>query len=289
MPDAAIIIPHYNDTERLLRCLAVLMPSVSACRAGIEVVVVDNASTQSLEPVRAVYPDLRILTEPEKGAAAARNRGARETTAPYLFFLDADCVPYPDWVETALRVKSRADVVGGQVSVFDETPGPRSGAEAFETVFAFDNRSYIEKKGFSGTGNLLTRRDVFEAVGDFRPGMSEDMDWGDRVKAKGFTMVYEHALHVEHPTRSTWQALRHKWRRINAENFGLIDGGPASRLKWSLRGVAMLPSILVHGLRILRTPRLRGAREKAVAIGTLARLRILRCGWMLRQAITGRV
>ncbi len=287
MSDVAIIIPHYNDTERLLRCLTTLMPLVSAHNEDIDVVVVDNASTHSLEAVRAAYPDLRLVTEPRKGAAEARNRGARETTAPYLFFLDADCVPHANWLETALKVRSRADAVGGRISVFDETPAPRSGAEAFETVFAFDNRGYVEKKGFSVTANLLTRRDVFDDVGDFVPGLSEDLDWCRRATAKGYTLVYEDTLHVGHPTRSDWAALRHKWQRINAESFGLIGNGPAARFKWGLRGLAMLPSILVHCARILTAQQLCGAREKAVALATLVRLRTLRCGWMLRQAITG--
>ena len=288
MSDVVVIIPHYNDTTRLLRCLDALMPLVSAQDEDVEVVVVDNNSTQSLEPVRKAYPDLRLIVESKKGAAEARNRGARETTAPHLFFLDADCVPHEDWLTTALSVRTRADVIGGRVSVFDETPAPRSGAEAFETVFAFNNRGYVENKGFSVTANLLTRRDVFEAVGDFIVGLSEDFDWCQRATAKGYTLIYEDSLHVGHPTRSDWAALRHKWSRINAESFGLIGGGGTARLKWGLRGLAMLPSILVHGVRILTAPQVPKLAEKATALLTLTRLRILRCGWMLRQAFTGR-
>ena len=85
MADAAIIIPHFNDVTRLTRCLAALLPTVPP---GVEVVVVDNGSTESLDPVRAAWPDLRIVTEDRKGAYAARNRGVAETTAQRLFFLD---------------------------------------------------------------------------------------------------------------------------------------------------------------------------------------------------------
>ncbi|AEI96546.1 glycosyltransferase family 2 protein [Roseobacter litoralis] len=286
MSDVAIVIPHYNDVTRLLRCLAALIPQAEAYRA--EVIVVDNSSSQSLEPLRVSYPGLRIVTEPLKGAAAARNRGARDTTAAYLFFLDADCVPHPDWLETALNIRSTADVVGGRVSVFDETPAPRSGAEAFETVFAFDNRGYVENKGFSVTANLLTRRDVFEDVGEFVPGLSEDFDWCRRATGKGYSLVYDDTLHVSHPTRSDWAALHRKWQRINAESFGLIGTGVVARITWSLRGLAMPVSIVVHSMRILTTSRLHGMRERAAAFATLARLRIQRCGWMLRQALTGR-
>ena len=87
--------------------------------------------------------------ETEKGAAVARNRGVAETTAPRLFFIDADCIPAPDWLAVGREVAVRADLIGGRVDVFDETPAPRSGAEAFETVFAFNFRKYIEVQGFS--------------------------------------------------------------------------------------------------------------------------------------------
>ena len=62
--------------------------------------------------------------------------------------MGADCVPATDWVATARKTAPAADLTGGRVDVFDETPPPRSGAEAFEAVFAFDFKSYIEKKGF---------------------------------------------------------------------------------------------------------------------------------------------
>lgn len=289
--EAVVIIPHYNDVDRLMRCLEALMPMVDAANAAarrVEVMVVDNASTHSLDRVHAAYPDLPVVIEPKKGAAEARNRGIRETTAPRLFLLDADCLPGPDWIKVGLEVAGDADLVGGRVSVFDETPAPRSGAEAFETVFAFNFRNYVEKKGFSGTGNLLTRRDVFEAVGDFIPGLSEDLNWCHRATALGYTLVYEDRLQVGHPTRSDWSALHRKWERINAESFGLIGTGPVARLKWALRGIAMLPSIGVHGVKILMTAKLTDPREKGRAVVTLVRLRLLRCVWMLRQAATGR-
>ena len=97
-PDLAIIIPHYNDTARLIRCLDALAPQLAS---DVELVVVDNASTHPLDPVRARFPDLRIVTEPRKGAAHARNRGVEETTAPTLLFIDSDCLPAADWVAMA--------------------------------------------------------------------------------------------------------------------------------------------------------------------------------------------
>lgn len=280
MAEAAIIIPHYNDVARLQRCLTALMPQLDA---RCEIVVVDNGSTESLDPLRKAWPGLRLVREPRKGAACARNRGVAETTAPRLFFLDCDCVPDPDWLDSARRLADSADILGGAIRLFDETPPPRTGAQAFEAVFAFDNKGYIQRKGFSVTANLLTRRDVFRAVGDFSPGLSEDLDWCQRATGKGFGLVYAPLLRVGHPSRRDWAELRRKWLRLTRESFALTDRTAGARLLWAMRAALMPVSILAHIPRVLRHPALSG-RERAAALATLARLRLSRAGWMLRQA-----
>ncbi len=282
MTSAAVIIPHYNDVLRLLRCLSALLPQLGP---GVEVVVVDNGSTDSLEAVHVAHPDVRIVTERRKGAAEARNRGVAETTAERLFFLDCDCVPAADWFETALGVGDQADLVGGRISVFDETPPPRNGAQAFEAVFAFDNRSYVRDKGFSVTANLLTRREVFNATGPFVAGLSEDLDWCRRATSLGFSLVYEDGLRVSHPSRGDWNALARKWRRLTQEAYGVNGRSASDRIRWVLRAGAMPLSIPPHVLRILFSTALRDRNERLAALGTLARLRLLRAVWMLKQSL----
>src|SRR6056297_2923774 len=276
MPEIAIIIPHYNDVVRLGRCLCALQENDLS---GCEILVVDNGSSQSLTEVQAAFPDIRFVTETEKGAAAARNHGVRVTSAPCLMFIDADCVAAPDWVSTGRAVADRADLIGGRVTVFDETPPPRSGAEAFETVFAFDFRHYIEVQGFSGTGNLITRRDVFADVGPFRGGISEDRDWSFRATAKGYRLIYEDRLRVGHPSRQDWPALRGKWRRITQEMFGQTGGGTGARAKWALKGLMMPVSIAAHLPKLLTSPKLSDPRDRWRAASTLIRLRMRRMIW----------
>lgn len=289
-PALAVIVPHYNDVDRLLRCLDALIPQLEG---DVELVLADNASTDDLDPVRTAHPDLRIVTQPQPGAAAARNAGVAATTAPALAFLDADCRPAPDWLSCVRRVAARQGdaVTGGRIDVFDETPGPRSGAEGFETVFAFDQAGYIAHKGFSVTANLVTTRKVFEATGPFVPGVSEDLDWCHRATAAGFALHYDPDLTVSHPTRQDWPALRRKWRRLTDESWGLLATGdghpPRARLRWTGRALAMPPSALMHAPRVLRDDRLSGP-EKRDALATLVRLRLTRAVWMLGQAFGGR-
>ncbi len=282
----AVIIPHYNDPARLKSCLASLAPQVTD-RADVEVVVADNASPIDLGTMQAAYPWARFVTERDKGAAAARNCGVGKTTAPYVAFLDSDCVPAPDWLETALELCGTADLVGGRVDTFDETPPPRSGAEAFETIFAFHQKSYIEEKGFSVTANLLTSRAVFDDVGPLVVGLSEDIEWCHRATGKGYRLVYADALQVGHPTRQDWPALVKKWRRTTEEGFHLNGTGAAGRAKWAVRALVVLVSGPLHLPRVAFSDRLSSTGERWRAAATLLRLRATRCAWMLRQAATG--
>lgn len=281
----AVIIPHYDDVARLARCLTALRRQVDS---QTEVVVVDNGSTEDLTPALAAWPGLRLVAEAAKGAAHARNRGVAETTAPLILFLDCDCVPESDWLARArvTLAQMEADLVGGRIEVFDETPPPRSGAQAFEAVFAFDNRDYVERKGFSVTANLVTRRDVFLATGPFVHGLSEDLDWCRRATAKGYRLSYDDALRVAHPSRGDWSALARKWRRLTEEGFSVNGRSASRRAVWMLKALAMPVSVLAHAPRVLGAPMLTGA-EKPRAMATLARLRISRMGWMLGQALRG--
>ena len=283
----AVVIPHYDDPDRLTRCLAALMAGEPG--PEVEVVVVDNGSTVPLEGVRAAFPGVRFVTETRKGAAEARNRGVTETTAAIVAFLDCDCVPAPDWLAAARRrgEDRAADLWGGRIDVFDETPPPRSGAEAFEAVFAFDWRSYIEDKGFSVTANLVTRREVILSTGPQANGLSEDMEWCRRATAKGWRLAAAPDLQVGHPSRADWPALERKWRRMTRENFALE--GTGARARWVAKALAMPVSALVHLPRIVASSKLDSVGERLRGAGTLMRLRLTRMSWMLRQAAGGHI
>lgn len=282
-PDLAVVIPHYNDADRLDLCLAALQKNDLR---GVEIVVVDNDSPTPPDRLQPKYPDVRFVTETTKGAGPARNRGVAETTAPVLAFLDADCIPDPDWISVARAVAPTADLIGGRMDVFYETPAPNTGSEAFEKVFAFDQRTYVEVQGFSATANLVTSRAVFEDVGPFRALVSEDNDWCYRATDKGYRIVYADHLRISHPARPDWASLRGRWRRTTQEGYALLlDQRPGlpGKSRWALKALAMPASAVVHLPRLLFSPKLATPGERVRGAGTLFRLRLLRMVWMLRQ------
>lgn len=277
----AVIIPHYNDLIRLERCLEALVPQQNN---AVELIVADNGSTEDLSALKQRFDRVRFVLEPEKGAAMARNRGVAATTAPGLIFLDADCVPDHDWLDRARALNATDAVIGGRIKVFDETPAPRSGAEVFETVFAFKQHDYIERKGFSVTANLVTSRAVFNATGPFIPGVSEDVDWCQRAVNNGYALLYDDAVAVSHPTRQDWLALRRKWARLTQEMYGLNKQRRAPRLTWALRAAAMPLSAFAHSPKLLGYSGL-DTSERLRGLATLFRLRCTRAVWMFKQVM----
>lgn len=88
-PSYSLIIPHFNDTIRLER----LLRSVPVERADLEVIVVDDCSTEQniLVIVQARWPSVRWLsTQENSGAGAARNVGLDAAMGSWLVFADSD-------------------------------------------------------------------------------------------------------------------------------------------------------------------------------------------------------
>lgn len=280
MPDerlVSVVIPHFNDLERLGACLEALGRQTIDC-ASLEIIVADNGSTVGLAAVcAAIDGRARLVVAEEKGAGPARNAGAAAAAGRVLAFTDSDCVPDPHWIEAGLfALDSGLDLVGGRMAVFVDDAQAMTGAEAFERVFAFDNRRYVKRLGFTVTANLFCRRATFEAVGPFRAELAEDIEWCTRARGKGFCLGYAEAAVVAHPARRHWDELKRKWRRTNVERFKLAKAQRGGRARWLARNLVLPASVLVHAPRVLRSPDLPDLRTRLAALGTLARLRLWR-------------
>lgn len=285
-PAISIVVPHYNDLRGLDACLTALEAQSVPCDR-FEIIVADNMSPVGEAAVAdAIAGRARLVIARERGAGPARNAGAAAACAPVLAFTDSDCVPAPGWLAAGAAMLADVDLVGGAMTV-SSGDGVLSGAEAFEHVFAFDNRDYVERKGFTVTANLFCRRETFDAVGPFKVGVSEDLEWCHRARDLGYRIGYAREAVVSHPARRDWTALKGKWGRLSAEAFALEVQRGRGGMRWFLRSLALPPSILLHAPRVLRAPGLT-ATERVRALGTLARLRMWRFVDAQRQLMGNR-
>lgn len=94
----SVVIPCYNQGQFLAEAIA----SATATHHRVEVVVVDDGSTDDTPAVARQFPVLYIR-QSNRGLAAARNRGLDESTGSFLIFLDADDVLLPGAIDGAAR------------------------------------------------------------------------------------------------------------------------------------------------------------------------------------------
>lgn len=275
-PTVSVIIPHYNDLEGLQTCLRALAQQTYPL-SRVEIIVADNNSRCGLEQVRAVAgQSAMVILAEEQGAGPARNAAVARSSNQILAFTDSDCVPERGWLEAGVRALQDYDFVGGHVSVLVGDEMAMTPTEAFERVFAFDFKTYIEKKGFTGSGNLFCARSLFDHVGGFRVGISEDYEWSKRAQSFGYRLGYAPLAVVGHPARRDWSELTRKWRRLNVETYGLSEGRPGRRFRWLMRSLLLPASAIVHTPRVLLSRKLHTAAQRLGGVCVLYAIRVWR-------------
>jgi GT2 family glycosyltransferase len=260
-PMISVIVPHYNDLVGLDRCLEALQRQTYP-RDCFEIIVGDNNS-------------------PVGNGALALAR------FDVLAFTDSDCVPDPKWLESGIKALENLDLVGGRMDVFPEDPSKIKPVEAFELVFAFDNRDYVLRGGFSVTANLFTRQSIFKRVGYFSPlGLSEDVEWCRRATSFGFRLGYDDDVVVAHPARPTWADMWKKTLRSDTEMYNLNVGSNIARMRWLMRVLGYPISAVVHTPRVLMSRNLNSNGQRLGALSVLYRIRLRRSVLGLRLLLS---
>ena len=217
LPLVSVIIPVYNDAERLSLCLKALEQQTYT---SYEVIVVDNGSRDdSAETVCRSFENVTFTTQLKQGSYAARNKGLSFAEGEIIAFTDSDCIPEPTWLERGVErflVTENCGLVAGRVCIFPKDPNQPTTAELYEMFLAFPQERYIKSDNYGATANVFTSRAVLNKVGLFNDSLQSggDMEWGNRVASEGFTLIYAENACIHHPARRTLAELRKKARRI---------------------------------------------------------------------------
>jgi glycosyltransferase involved in cell wall biosynthesis len=287
----SIIIPHLNQPNALESCLCSL-DAQSLSRNLFEVVVVDNASATPPAEVVARHPGVRLLHEVRPGPGPARNTGVAATAGEILAFIDADCRAHPDWLRSllqTLRTSPPNTVLGGDVRIWQSEGTRLDAIAAYESVFAYRFKLYIERHGYSGTGNLAMFRRDFDATGPFAGiDVAEDMEWGQRARAAGLRFRYVPEMIVFHPARNSLQELYAKWDRQIVHYRNMAEGTPAWQLRWLAQALLVLASPVLSSVTVLTSDRIQGFATRCKAIAVLCAVRAHRAITMLALLRGGR-
>jgi glycosyltransferase involved in cell wall biosynthesis len=183
----SIIIPAFNEADYLPRYLPTVQAALSyweqRARQRGEIIVVDNASTDATAEIAAAR-GVRVVYEPRRSIARARNAGAAMATAPWLLFLDADvAVPLEAVAAVAQRLEGDA-CVGGAIppAYAPERLGARLLCRYWDWYRA-------RRGGAQGVAQFCTA-EAFEQLGGYRVDMymSEDVEFFGRLRRLGSTV-----------------------------------------------------------------------------------------------------
>jgi GT2 family glycosyltransferase len=149
------------------------------------------------------------------GSYAARNAAidAVDDDVEVVLFTDTDCEVSPGWIRAHLRALQAADASGGAVRIRTATP-PKP-AEWVDASRHLRQQHFVETLGFAATCNVAVRRRVLDELrydASLRSG--GDFDFGQRLHAAGYRLVFNQDALVEHPARHSASAVLRKVARV---------------------------------------------------------------------------
>lgn len=189
----SIVIPVYNEAERLGACLE----SIAAQRQRpFEVIVVDNNSTDETANVASSFPFVTLITEARQGVVHARTTGFNAARGDIVGRIDADTLLPDDWTRQIKRIFSQSDVDGisGAAEYYDFP------LEIADRIDGFLRQRLARQLGswnYLWGANMAIRRKAWEAVRSElceAPAMHEDFDLAIHMQELGLAVRYEPAL-----------------------------------------------------------------------------------------------
>jgi glycosyltransferase involved in cell wall biosynthesis len=239
--DVSVVIPAYQAAETIAHCIEAVR-SQRFPKERREIVVIDDGSRDATAMIARRYTDVRVISQPNAGAAAARNHGWRESNGSWIAFLDSDCVPSRGWLAALVETASATGADGTPaLGAAGKTLGLDSGTEAArfaDLIGSLDAERYLShpRWPFAPSCNLMYRRAALAACDGFdeRFITYEACDLHTRLLASDpGSFTYVPRAVVWHRHRSSWKAY---WKQQVAYGAGYAQFARryTGQIPWSM-------------------------------------------------------
>ncbi len=167
----SVVIPCFNAAATLGETIA---SALAQGGCGSEILVVDDGSTDaSLAIARGFGPGVRVVTGPNRGVSAARNRAIAETGGEWIVFLDADDLLLPETLSRRLATAQARDadvVVCDWRDLVEDGPDPMEGPVRSVDLeaLAADPEVACAAEVWAPPAALMYRRGLVDRIGGFR-------------------------------------------------------------------------------------------------------------------------
>ncbi|MGA9855569.1 MAG: glycosyltransferase [Gammaproteobacteria bacterium] len=209
----SIIIPAYNEEKFISGCLEHVQAEILHCNdAGlVDVLVIDNASTDQTAAIAGTYHGVRVVHETQKGLTRARQRALNEAQGDILAFVDADTRMPTGWIkriQTLFATNPNVVCVSGPYIYYDAPMLNRIFVRLYWTLLALP--TYWITRYMVVGGNFAARKPALVEIGGFDTNIEfygEDTNIARRLSAVG---KVKFSMRLPMPTSS---------RRLHAEGL----------------------------------------------------------------------
>jgi len=237
--DFSIIVATYDRHELLRRLLSSIRRHFALSNVSCEVIVANNARGDAMvAEVEKVVDDfqdsngivVRQVREPLAGKCRAQNAAIRAAKGAVLAFFDDDVEVTPQWLSVAAEFfrQKDFDAMQGPILIPPELENDERFLRAqhrYRTInFVKYSPARREIKTLTGA-NMAMRREVFSRIGFFheelgpgRSGISEDVEFAQRLIRGGGKIGYEPRAGVYHEV--DWRRLTEDFFRLRHEQQG---------------------------------------------------------------------
>ncbi|MBC6996581.1 glycosyltransferase [Neolewinella lacunae] len=209
-PEVTVVICTYQRPDLLRQCLRGLREQTVATDY-FRVLVVDNAGEAACAAVVAEF-GASYVREPQTGLSHARNRGWREVTTEWVFYLDDDGIPAPDMLAAFRDVVSRPGIsaVGGKFGHYFREAPPRWVYHYYSGEVcpsAATKLSVLGPEEYLLGGIMAFRTSLLRELGGFDTqlgmrgraiGYGEENELQDRIRASGKPIHYCPQIRMVH-------------------------------------------------------------------------------------------
>ena len=186
----SFVIPAYNEEGYIGDCLDSILKQKGDAPCEIEVIVVNNASTDGTATVVGRYPGVKLVNEPHKGIVWARRAGFNAATGDLIANVDSDSRLTPDWIKkvaTAFINDDKLVAFSGPFIYYDLSWWDNFTTRLFYRAYAV-SRFFLRTGSMLQGGNFVVTRQALEKIGGYDTSIEfygEDTDVARRMNQIG--------------------------------------------------------------------------------------------------------
>ncbi|HWA17935.1 MAG TPA: glycosyltransferase family 2 protein [Devosia sp.] len=190
----AFVIPAYNEEALIGKCVESVMAEVRRTGRDIDVVVVNNNSTDRTAEIASSTPGVRVVDEKQKGLVAARDGGLKATTAELVANIDADTIVPEGWLDVVFdefEKDPKLVCLSGPYIYYDLSAWNRFLVGAFyglTKLIYWINRYILRVGSVVQGGNFVFKRSAWEKAGGYNRSIKfygEDTDVAVKLSKVG--------------------------------------------------------------------------------------------------------